>query len=189
MKPVSHMLVPSPFGTLVLLWRDTPEGPKVGRVLLPRDGSATEEMRRLLREGLPARSTPEMSVWAVRIAGFLQGEEIDFPLDILALEECSQFQQQVLQAEHAIPRGWVSTYGRLAAHLGVPGAARAVGGALATNPFPIFVPCHRAIRADMNLGGYQGGAAMKRALLEMEGHTVSPGGRVITDRVYYSRAA
>jgi methylated-DNA-[protein]-cysteine S-methyltransferase len=129
-----------------------------------------------------------MNGWAERIAGFLRGEDVGFPLDVLALGDCSQFQQKVLRAEHGIPRGFVSTYSRIAAHLGMPGAARPVGGALATNPFPIFVPCHRAIRADMTLGGYQGGAAMKRALLEMEGGGVSSGGRVLTDNVYYSRA-
>jgi len=146
-------------------------------------------MLRLEREGAPPRASAEMNGWAERIARFLRGDDIDFPLELLALEDCAQFQQKVLRAEHAIPRGFVSTYGSIAAHLGMPGAARAVGAALATNPFPIFVPCHRAIRADMTLGGYQGGAAMKRALLEMEGVEISPAGSVLTDRVYYSRAA
>lgn len=187
MKPVSHIQVPSPFGTLILLWHDTPEGPKVTRVLLPKDGKATEEMLRLLRQGGSARSNPEMRAWAGRIARFLDGDDVDFPLDALALETCSDFQQRVLRAEHGIPRGWVSTYGRIAAHVGAPGAARAVGRALAANPFPIFVPCHRAIRSDMALGGYQGGAAMKRALLEMEGLALTPEGKVLTDNLYYSR--
>ncbi len=87
--------------------------------------------------------------------------------------------QRVLRAEHQIPRGWVSAYGRIAAHLGVSGGARAVGNALAQNPFPILIPRHRAIRADGSLGGYQGGAAMKRTLREREGLTFSPAGKVI----------
>jgi methylated-DNA-[protein]-cysteine S-methyltransferase len=129
-----------------------------------------------------------MRALAGGITSFLEGDAVDFPLDPLALETCSEFQQRVLRAEHAIPRGCVSTYGRIAAHLGVPGAARAVGSALAGNPFPILVPCHRAIRSNMELGGYQGGITMKRALLELEGLAVSPEGKVSTDRVYYSRA-
>jgi methylated-DNA-[protein]-cysteine S-methyltransferase len=186
--PFSHLLVPSPFGALILLWQDTPEGPKVSRLLLSQDGNSTEEMLRVLHDGGPARSRPEMRALAGRITRFLEGDDIAFPLDVLALATCSQFQQRVLRAEHAIPRGCVSTYGRIAAHLGVPGAARAVGGALAGNPFPIFVPCHRAIRSNMELGGYQGGPRMKRELLELEGLMVSPQGKVITDSVYYSRA-
>ncbi len=186
---LSHMLVPSSFGTLILLWRDTPEGPKATRVLLPREGHATEEMARALHDGQPAPSHPDMTALAGRIARFLQGDDVAFSLQQVALEDCSDFQQQVLRAEHAIPRGCVSTYGRIAAHLGVPGGARAVGRSLAGNPFPILIPCHRAIRSDMGLGGYQGGAAMKRALLEMEGLAVSPRGKVLVESVYYSRGA
>jgi methylated-DNA-[protein]-cysteine S-methyltransferase len=53
--------------------------------------------------------------------------------------------------------------------LGKPGGARAVGGALVHNPFPIIVPCHRAVRSNGQLGGFQGGQKMKRALLEFKG--------------------
>jgi methylated-DNA-[protein]-cysteine S-methyltransferase len=88
-------------------------------------------------------------------------------------------------AEHRIPRGWVSTYGRIAKSLAVPRGARAVGSALSHNPFPIIIPCHRALRSNGELGGFQGGLAMKRALLELEGVQFSPTGRVLTDRVYY----
>ncbi len=186
---LSHLLVPSSYGTLILLWRDTPEGPKVTRVLLPRDGDATEEMSGVLHDGPPARSHPDMRALAGRIARFLEGDDIAFSLKLATLEDCSGFQQRVLRAEHAIPRGCVSTYGRIAAHIGVPGGARAVGRSLAGNPFPILIPCHRAIRSDMHLGGYQGGTAMKRALLEMEGLTVSPQGKVSAASVYYSRGA
>lgn len=180
-------VVPSRFGTLILLWQDTPEGPKVSRVLLPRDGHPTDEISRVLQEGGSARSHPEVKALATRIGSFLEGEDIAFSLDLLAFENCSSFQQRVLRAEHAIPRGCVSTYGRIAAHLGTPGGARAVGNALAGNPFAVLIPCHRAIRSDMRLGGYQGGASMKRALLEMEGLEISPNGRVVTDSVFYSR--
>ncbi|HUT21711.1 MAG TPA: MGMT family protein, partial [Anaerolineae bacterium] len=64
-------------------------------------------------------------------------------------------------------------------------AARAVGNALARNPFPLVIPCHRAIRAGGTLGGYQGGSGMKRALLEIEGVQFSGEGRVVAPRTYY----
>jgi methylated-DNA-[protein]-cysteine S-methyltransferase len=75
----------------------------------------------------------------------------------------------VLLAEYGIPRGYVSTYRRIAEHVGSPGGSRAVGGALSGNPFPIIIPCHRAVRSDGGLGGYQGGLEMKKRLLAMEG--------------------
>jgi methylated-DNA-[protein]-cysteine S-methyltransferase len=65
--------------------------------------------------------------------------------------------------------------------LGCPRAARAVGTALANNPFPIIIPCHRTIRADGTPGGFGGGIMMKRNLLEMEGVRFDPRGRVIMD--------
>ena len=69
------------------------------------------------------------------------------------------FQESVLRAEATeIPRGRVSTYKLIAEHVGTHNGARAVGTALARNPFPLIVPCHRAIRSDRRLGGYQGGS-------------------------------
>ena len=110
---------------------------------------------------------------------------MEFDLSMLHLADCSAFQRRVLLAEHGIPRGWVSTYGRIAEQVGVPRGARAVGGALARNPFPIVIPCHRAIRADGRLGGFQGGAGMKRALLALEGVSCGSDGRVLSPRYYY----
>ncbi len=61
-----------------------------------------------------------------------------------------------------------------------------MGNALATNPFPIIVPCHRAIRTGGELGGYQGGPRMKRVLLEREGIVFDPAGRAVIRRFHYS---
>jgi len=85
------------------------------------------------------------------------------------IDHCSKFQQKVLRAASAIPRGKISTYQRIAKQIGKPKAVRAVGRALANNPFPLIIPCHRVIRSDGSLGGYQGGLKMKRALLKKEG--------------------
>ena len=81
------------------------------------------------------------------------------------------FATAVLRATAAIPAGQVRTYGQIAQAIGRPGAARAVGAALARNPVPVRIPCHRVIRADGQLGDYsgEGGAAGKAALLAAEG--------------------
>jgi methylated-DNA-[protein]-cysteine S-methyltransferase len=132
-----------------------------------------------------ASSCAEIDGVADRIAAFLAGEDIRFSLAVARLDLCSPFQQKVLRAEHGIPRGGVSTYQRIARHLGNAQAARAVGTALAHNPFPIIVPCHRAIRSDGTLGGFQGGVEMKRALLELEGVLVDGSGRVVEGQLFY----
>jgi methylated-DNA-[protein]-cysteine S-methyltransferase len=63
----------------------------------------------------------------------------------------------------------VTTYGALAAKIGKPGAARAVGGAMNRNPIPIVLPCHRVVGSTGSLVGYAGGLDRKRTLLELEG--------------------
>jgi len=68
-----------------------------------------------------------------------------------------------------VPFGETATYGGLAAKLGRPRAARAVGGALNRNPIAIVLPCHRVVGASGSLTGYAGGLERKRALLEHEG--------------------
>ncbi|MEQ8505132.1 MAG: bifunctional DNA-binding transcriptional regulator/O6-methylguanine-DNA methyltransferase Ada [Rhodospirillales bacterium] len=86
------------------------------------------------------------------------------PLDVRA----TAFQWQVWQALAAIPPGETRTYGELAAELGKPKAARAVGRACATNPVSLVIPCHRAVGANGSLTGYRWGKERKRALLARE---------------------
>ena len=83
------------------------------------------------------------------------------------------FQQEVLHELVRVPYARTSTYGTLAARLGRPRAARAVGGALNRNPVPIVVPCHRIVGSTGNLVGYAGGLERKQALLELEGALLS----------------
>lgn len=78
------------------------------------------------------------------------------------------FQLDVWRALAEIPAGETVTYGQLAARLGRPSAARAVGAAVGANPVAVLVPCHRVVRADGNLGGYRWGTARKQQLLAGE---------------------
>jgi methylated-DNA-[protein]-cysteine S-methyltransferase len=185
MKPFSYVLLPSAFGTLGIVWQETPAGPKVYRVILPDEQVSVEDLIQKTFGDAAQQTCSLITELGERIQSFLKGEAIVFDLDIVALERCSEFQRRVLLAEYDIPRGWVSTYGRIARHLGIPGGARAVGRALATNPFPIIIPCHRAVRANGELGGFQGGQKMKRALLELEGIEFSHAGKVLISRIYY----
>jgi len=186
MEPFSSIHVPSQFGTITIIWQDTTDKTKVHRLLLPHEGVSTSELAAKNHRNVMHQPSPPIAQLAHRIQRFLEGEAVEFDLNILALDQCHPFQRRVLLAEYSIPRGWVSTYGRIARHLGVSGGARAVGNALARNPFPIIIPCHRAIRSDWELGGFRGGIEMKRRLLEREGIEFSPAGKVVTKRVYYS---
>jgi methylated-DNA-[protein]-cysteine S-methyltransferase len=105
---------------------------------------------------------------STRVAAYLDG-------DLRALDKVkvagggTPFQERVWAALRKIPPGTTTTYGALAASLGVPTATRAVGAANGQNPNSIVVPCHRVIGADGTLTGYGGGLARKRWLLEHEG--------------------
>jgi methylated-DNA-[protein]-cysteine S-methyltransferase len=91
--------------------------------------------------------------------------EFELPIDWALV---SDFTRQVLQRTVAIPFGEVATYGTVARDIGKPGAARATGNALGSNPMPIVVPCHRVVRGGGKLGGYTGGLERKKLLLSIE---------------------
>lgn len=106
------------------------------------------------------RARQQLALW---FAGKLQS--FDLPLDLVG----TQFQQAVWRELLAIPRGETRSYGQIAAKLGKPGAARAVGGACGANPLPIIIPCHRVVGSDGSLTGFGSGLDLKQKLLAMEG--------------------
>ncbi|MEM4525427.1 MAG: MGMT family protein [Methanothermobacter sp.] len=134
----------TPIGTIHILWQIKNDKPIIFKVLLP--GSLDEKLESAKKGSLTLKNVK---------------------IENLALDLCSEFQRKVLLATYNIPTGFVSTYGRIASRLST--SPRSVGRALATNPFPIFVPCHRVVKSDGSLGGYQGGKAMKKRLLKSEG--------------------
>jgi O-6-methylguanine DNA methyltransferase len=105
-----------------------------------------------------------------RIVRFLDGAKDDFANVPISLDHLSPFQRRVVAACRAIPCGATQSYGQLAATAGSPGAARAVGQVMATNRYPILVPCHRVVAAGGRLGGFSApqGLSLKRQLLAFE---------------------
>ncbi len=160
----NHMEVDSPVGPLTLV---AEEGALCGLYMQlqrhrPDDG----------RFGSPA---PEgLEVVAEQLGEYFAGERRDFDLTLRAAG--SAFQHEVWTALRQIPYGETESYGDLAARIGRPGAARAVGLANGRNPISIVVPCHRVIGADGRLAGYGGGSERKRALLDLERTTAGTGG-------------
>jgi methylated-DNA-[protein]-cysteine S-methyltransferase len=163
--------IPSVFGVIGLVWFLGRGGadPVVRCILLPIEGVETKALIMAQFPGAADRSADGISPVNRQIRRYLEGKKVEFSLKVLDLGVCRPFQQKVLRLDFQIPPGKAMTYGGLADRLGHPRAARAVGTALARNPFPLVIPCHRVIRADGMLGGFGGGLKMKRALLEMEG--------------------
>jgi methylated-DNA-[protein]-cysteine S-methyltransferase len=119
----------------------------------------------------PAGSSNTLTKALEQIQEYLDGhrQQFDLPIDWASLEP---FQRSVLEKTYAIPYGQTRTYGQVTLSIGKPlSAARAVGGALAHNPMPLVLPCHRVIGTDGRLHGYggPGGIKTKAWLLEMEG--------------------
>jgi methylated-DNA-[protein]-cysteine S-methyltransferase len=126
---------------------------------------------RLLGEGQLAEAPDWVRDVVERLRLYAEGEPVDFSAVPLVLEHLSPFARRVVAACRRLGWGQVSTYGDLAAAIGSPGAARAVGSVMARNCFPLIVPCHRVLGAGGSLGGYSApdGLRMKRRLLAMEG--------------------
>lgn len=109
-----------------------------------------------------------------KVVGFVEapGLGLDLPLDIRG----TAFQQRVWQALRAIPAGETATYAQIAARIGAPKAARAVGHACGANSLAVAIPCHRVVRNDGSLSGYRWGVERKRALLDREAGAADGGG-------------
>ena len=152
---------------------------KLGPIYLERTA------RGLSRVGLPASARTRASARqkeasaedsllrkaADLIRRYGEGEAVtfDLPLDLEGVSPCLR---EMLTAARRIPYGQTRTYGWLASHTGRPRAARAAGQAMARNPLPLVIPCHRVIGADGSLVGFGGGLSLKRRLLELERSTL-----------------
>ena len=119
---------------------------------------------------------PEVQTVISRVQGLLQGEP-DALLDVLLdMSGVLPFHRRVYEITRAIRPGRTLTYGEIAAQLGEPGSARAVGQALGHNPFAPVVPCHRVLAARSGAGGFsaEGGIATKLRMLQIEKAQLGP---------------
>jgi len=174
------------FGSVCLIWSVKDDGIRVERVLLSRPGYPAEKRAAELYPFCRPSVCESVDAIVYSIEAYLEGREVTVPLRLVDLSGFSPFQQAVLRAQYAIPRGSVSIYGLVARHVGVAGGARAVGQVMAKNPFPLIIPCHRTILSSLHLGYFQSGAEMKRRLLEREGIVFDEKGKAVCGRVHYA---
>jgi O-6-methylguanine DNA methyltransferase len=129
------------------------------------------------RPAFPATESPEGLIEDLQAA--LSGRTTRLEFDLRGV---TPFERDVLLKALEIPRGEIRPYAWIAREIGRPRAVRAVGSALARNPIPLLIPCHRVVRSDGVIGNYGlGGTANKRTLLVWEGvdlDAVARGGRV-----------
>jgi methylated-DNA-[protein]-cysteine S-methyltransferase len=169
---VSYAFVDSPVGTLIAAETER------GLACLAYEdlhGGADPLLERIAAEISPRVLLAPAKLDRVRreLDEYFAGTRKDFDLEIdLALAK--PFARRILAATARIPFGATSTYGEVAAEAGSPGAARAAGGALGSNPIPIVVPCHRVLARNGTLHGYTGGLHRKQRLLELEGVLTQP---------------
>jgi AraC family transcriptional regulator of adaptative response/methylated-DNA-[protein]-cysteine methyltransferase len=131
-----------------------------------REEALVEGLHREYPAAEITRDDASMRPWVERVLRAVDDDvaQPDLPLDIRG----TAFRARVWDALRAIPRGEIRTYGEIAAAIGDPRAARAVGNACNANPVAIIIPCHRVVRGNGDLGGYGGGVANKRKLLDRE---------------------
>lgn len=145
----------------------------VGDLVLTGDGTCLATLRLPDSDGRPAvpsnrrhRDDGAFAAARAQLGEYFEGARTSFDLPLDA--NGTPFQLQVWNALRQIPYGATTSYAQVAAAIGRPGAARAVGLANGRNPIAIVVPCHRVIGARGNLVGYGGGLDRKRYLLELE---------------------
>jgi methylated-DNA-[protein]-cysteine S-methyltransferase len=128
-------------------------------------------IRRRLPEAVEGEPAAEVRAAIDSLTALLAGERRDLSGISLDLSSVTSFPRRVYEIARTIPPGETRTYGEIAAKLGNPSLAREVGQALARNPFPLVVPCHRVLAANGKSGGFSapGGVATKLRLLQIEG--------------------
>ncbi|MGH7915696.1 MAG: methylated-DNA--[protein]-cysteine S-methyltransferase [Candidatus Binataceae bacterium] len=160
---ISYTIVDSPFGRMLVAV--TARG-ICALSVHQSDQWQESELRRDFREAEIARADDAARPAAEAVLRYLRGEaaRCEAPLDVSG----TPFQFSVWRELCAIPEGVTRSYGEIAARIGRPSAARAVGHANGSNPVSILIPCHRAIGADGKLTGYRWGLEIKRKLLAFE---------------------
>lgn len=167
-------LFETPIGACALVWRS---GHIIGAQLPETDEDAARlRLARRFPDAEAAPPTGFIQAAIADIAALLAGEPRDLSHLPIDLDGVPAFNRRVYEVALTITPGETLTYGAVAARIGEPGAARAVGVALGQNPFPIIVPCHRVLAAGGRTGGFSadGGVATKLRLLTIEKARTSP---------------
>ena len=169
MAATGFALFDTAIGRCGIAWGDA------GIVALQLPAASAAETAARLRKTCPTAAEgpppPAVAEAIGLVAALLRGEAADLSAIALDMAGVPDFHRRVYGVAREIPPGRTLTYGAVAARLGEPGAARAVGRALGRNPFAVIVPCHRVVATGGAMGGFSagGGVETKRRILAIEG--------------------
>lgn len=169
MGTLGFCMFDTPIGGCAIAWNEA----AITGVLLAEDDPdrTAPRMQRRFPEAQRAPPPPWVQAVIERVRKLLEGSSTDSLADVpLDMEGVPEFNRRVYDIARGIGPGQTVSYGDVAARLGEPGAARAVGQALGHNPFAPIVPCHRVLAAGKRSGGFSagGGVATKLKMLEIE---------------------
>lgn len=151
----------------------------ITRLCLPTRSAAaaTHRLLRRVPDSAPGTPPPAIAATIAAVERYFAGEQVDFSSARVDLRRPGGLQQRIYQALRRVGWGQTTTYGALAKEVGAgPEAARDVGEAMAHNPVPLIIPCHRVLAAGGKPGGFSapGGTSTKIRMLELEGVHLSP---------------
>jgi methylated-DNA-[protein]-cysteine S-methyltransferase len=177
--PFTNSILVSTYNTQDLFFAVgiSPDNEKIVRIFLP--ASTREKLfKQISNEFTDFELTEKYNSFAREMFKIYDGQEVSFNPDVLELSRNkkeplkgpvpNEFDLKVLKIVLKIPKGEVRTYKEVAESMDSR-AWRAVGSAMARNPFPLVIPCHRVVKSDLSLGNYGGGVEMKKQLLKKEG--------------------
>jgi methylated-DNA-[protein]-cysteine S-methyltransferase len=172
---LSYLIFQTATGFCGVIWNDV----GIVRFQLPTKipDAAERILLRRVPDAEPGAPTPQVTEFVAATKRYFQGEETDFSAFTLDLSDQDEFFRQIYAAARKIRWGQTTTYGALAKELGAgPEAARDVGQAMAKNPVPLIIPCHRVLAAGGKIGGFSapGGSATKIRMLELERVLIAP---------------
>ncbi len=168
MKASAFTIFSTPIGACAISWADR----GIVGVQLPqaRESHLGARLHRFHPGAIQSRPPNNISVVITQIIDLLSGAPNDLAEAALDMEDLPAFDRSAYEILRTVPPGKTITYGEIAVRIGDPKAARAVGRAMGSNPFPIIVPCHRVLGSDGRMGGFSanGGVVTKARLLSIE---------------------
>lgn len=183
MTALNYNFIRSSLCDIGVVWLKEKKSPRIVRILL---SDCTVDLRNKIKRAFPKANRRRENKVSSDVERYLKGRIFRFNLSLLEKGVCSKFQWDVSRQARRVPYGRVAAYKDLTHLVGVK-SARAVGNALAKNPFPIMIPCHRIVGCDGKIGGFQAGRDMKKSLLGLEGIGFDKKGRIPKEFFFFKK--